>query len=121
MTKLMSIAKSAIQPIDLVKYSGASGDFNEVHTVRDSAMEQGHPDVLVHGMFLMGWAGHAIEIWFPDQELQHFEVRFQAVTYPGTELVIHGEMVSAQSGYLVIQNNAGEIKLTGKFDLKETG
>lgn len=119
MKQLMQIIKPAIRPIDLVKYSGASGDFNEVHTVLAKALEKGHPDLLVHGMFLMGWGSRAIEVWFPDRTLLHFKVRFQAPTYVGTHLIILGELVAENSGELIIKEQNGEIKLKGTFDLKE--
>lgn len=50
---------------DLVRYAGASGDFNVIHWNERVAKEVGLPDVLAHGMLTMGqtlriatdWAG----------------------------------------------------------------
>lgn len=125
MKELPSIIKSPIEHIDLVKYAGASGDFNTIHTVSHIANEKGYPDVIVHGMFLMGWASQAIEEWFPNSRLRRFSVRFMAPTYPGESLTIKGELsgpdteVAIDIGNLKIVNSVGEIKLTGSFELSE--
>lgn len=108
--------KQPINPIDLVKYAGASGDFNEIHTVPSVAREKGLKDPIVHGMFLMGWAGEAISEWFPDRQLSLFKVRFQAVTYPGSELFISGAFDGSR-GEITIKGSDDEIKLTGYFEL----
>lgn len=117
MKELPMIKKEAIKPIDLVKYSGASGDFNEIHTVPSLAQEKGLPDIIAHGMFLMGWAGEAISEWFPDYRLKFFKVRFQALTHPGTELAIVGTAEKGK-GEVIIKNLQGEIKLKGYFEFQ---
>ena len=123
MKELPSIIKSPIEHIDLVKYAGASGDFNTIHTVSHIANEKGYPDVIVHGMFLMGWASQAIEEWFPKRRLRRFSVRFMAPTYPGESLVIKGKLLGPEAqvvidiGSLEIVDSMGEIKLTGSFEL----
>lgn len=118
MTELPAIIKKPIAPIDLVKYSGASGDFNEIHTVPAIAEEKGFDDTIAHGMFVMGWAAAAVEEWFPDRQLQSFGVRFQAVTHPGTVLVINGSMLTDKEGEILIKDQQGQTKLMGTFVLK---
>ncbi|WP_298823826.1 MaoC/PaaZ C-terminal domain-containing protein [uncultured Planococcus sp.] len=120
MTELRTIIKKPIFPIDLVKYSGASGDFNEIHTVPAIAEEKGFADVIVRGMFVMGWAAAAIEEWFPERQLASFNVRFQAVTHPGTVLVITGTMVAENSGEILIKDQQDSTKLMGSFIVKNS-
>ena len=43
---------------DLVRYAGASGDFNPIHWNQDFAQGVGLPNVIAHGMFTMGAARH---------------------------------------------------------------
>jgi len=123
--ELPSIIKSPIEHIDLVKYAGASGDFNPIHTVSHIANEKKYPDVIVHGMFLMGWASQAIEEWFPNRRLRRFGVRFMAPTFPGESLVINGKFFVPDTkavvnlGSLEIVDSKGEIKLTGSFELSK--
>ena len=47
----------------LVRYAGASGDFNSIHYRDDVAAEMGLPGVLAHGMLTMGLAVEAISSW----------------------------------------------------------
>lgn len=117
MNELPVIRKQPLKPIDLVKYSGASGDFNEIHTVPSIAHEKGMKDIIAHGMFLMGWAGEAIAEWFPDRKLSRFKVRFQAVTHPGSELFISGT-ADGDKGEITIKDSVGEVKLTGSFEIQ---
>lgn len=121
MRKLAPIIKKPIAAIDLVKYSGASGDFNEIHTIPTIAQEKGLDDTIVHGMLVMGWAAAAIETWFPERQLKlkSFQVRFQAVTYPGTVFVITGMLLTDNEGEIVIKDQQDETKLTGTFTLED--
>jgi acyl dehydratase len=46
--------------LDLVKYAGASGDFNVIHWNERLARSVGLPDVIAHGMFTMAQAGRYV-------------------------------------------------------------
>ena len=62
---------------DLVRYAGASGDFNPIHWSDRVAMSVGLPGVLAHGMYTMALAGRAVESWLPDgARVDEFAVRF---------------------------------------------
>lgn len=62
---------------DLVRYAGASGDFNPIHWNERFATAVGLPGVIAHGMFTMALAGRAVTGWAgsPDAVLD-FSVRF---------------------------------------------
>ncbi|WP_053387870.1 MaoC/PaaZ C-terminal domain-containing protein [Leucobacter japonicus] len=47
----------------LVRYAGASGDFNPIHYRDDVATSVGLPGVLAHGMLTMGVAGSVATDW----------------------------------------------------------
>lgn len=51
---------------DLVRYAGASGDFNPIHWSDSTASAVGLPDVLAHGMLTMGRAIGAVTDWAGD-------------------------------------------------------
>lgn len=51
---------------DLVRYAGASGDFNVIHWNERSARSVGLPDVIVHGMLTMAVAGRLVTDWAGD-------------------------------------------------------
>jgi acyl dehydratase len=48
---------------DLVRYAGASGDFNPIHWSERTARAVGLPGVIAHGMFTMALAGRAVAGW----------------------------------------------------------
>ncbi|MGG5170910.1 MaoC family dehydratase [Pseudarthrobacter sp. J1738] len=51
---------------DLVKYAGASGDFNPIHWNNDFATAVELPGVIAHGMFTMGAAVQLVTDWIGD-------------------------------------------------------
>ena len=61
----------------LVRYAGASGDFNPIHYRDDVAGSVGLPGVLAHGMLTMGIAGGVVTDWCGGElEVTSFQVRF---------------------------------------------
>ena len=51
---------------DLVRYAGASGDFNPIHWNERFAREVGLPDVIAHGMLTMALATRLVTRWAGD-------------------------------------------------------
>ncbi|WP_165984451.1 MaoC family dehydratase [Streptomyces sp. YIM 98790] len=76
----------------LVRYAGASGDFNPIHWNERFAREVGLPDVIAHGMFTMAEAARVVTDWAGDPgALVEYGVRFtKPVVVPddGTGAVI---------------------------------
>ena len=61
----------------LVRYAGASGDFNPIHYRDDVAQSVGLPGVLAHGMLTMGLAVQPVVDWLGDRgEVADYQVRF---------------------------------------------
>ncbi|QKW08567.1 MaoC family dehydratase [Streptomyces sp. NA04227] len=61
----------------LVRYAGASGDFNPIHWNEKFAREVGLPDVIAHGMFTMAEAARVVTDWIGDPgALVEYGVRF---------------------------------------------
>ena len=64
---------------DLVRYAGASGDFNVIHWNERIAKSVGLPDVIAHGMLTMALAGRFLTEWAGDPgAVTEFGVRFSA-------------------------------------------
>lgn len=61
---------------DLVRYAGASGDFNPIHYRDDVAASVGLPGVLAHGMLTMGLAVQPVVDRFGIGSLREYQVRF---------------------------------------------
>jgi acyl dehydratase len=81
---------------DLVRYAGASGDFNPIHWNERVATEVGLPGVIAHGMFTMALAGRVVTGWTGDPgALEEYQVRFgRPVLVPdddaGAEVTVRG-------------------------------
>jgi acyl dehydratase len=72
---------------DLIRYAGASGDFNEIHWNERIAVQVGLPDVIAHGMFTMAQAIRVVTDWIGDPgALVEYGVRFtKPVVVPDDE------------------------------------
>ena len=83
---------------DLVRYAGASGDFNPIHWNERIANEVGLPDVIAHGMYTMALAGRAVTDWTGEPTaLVEYNVRFgRPVVVPdddrGAEVTVAGKV-----------------------------
>ena len=61
----------------LVRYAGASGDFNPIHYRDEIAQSVGLPGVLAHGMLTMGVAVQLVADWVGDSgRITDYGVRF---------------------------------------------
>ncbi|MDI6741495.1 MAG: MaoC/PaaZ C-terminal domain-containing protein [Smithella sp.] len=66
----------------LVRYAGASGDFNPLHHDQTFAKMIGMKNIIAHGLLIMGIAGEAIISWIGTKNLRKFGVRFLSMTEP---------------------------------------
>ncbi len=112
----------AVTRADLVRYAGASGDFNPIHWSDRVATSVGLPGVIAHGMFTMALAGRALTDWAGGAErIAEFGVRFaKPVVVPdddtGVEVTVSGELgETAEDGTapVTITCTAGGDKVLG--------
>jgi len=70
-----------LKRVDLVKYAGASGDFNIIHWNERVATQVGLPNVIAHGMLTMAQAGRFVTEWAGGDPgaVVEFGVRFSAM------------------------------------------
>ena len=96
-----------LQRVDFVRYAGASGDFNPIHTDEGYARATGAPTVFAMGMLPAGYLGHAVSDWFGGpQNLKRFKVRFTTRVWPDDELVCSGTVVGVEEGVIKVQLEA---------------
>ena len=76
-----------VRRVDLVRYAGASGDFNRIHWNEAFATSVGLPDVIAHGMFTMATAARLVTDWCGDPgAVVGYGVRFtKPVVVPNDE------------------------------------
>jgi acyl dehydratase len=107
---------------DLVKYAGASGDFNPMHHDEVKAQASGQPSVFGHGMFSMGLLGSAVTDYVGVGNLTRYQVRFARQTWPDetltTKIVVSAKRVEGGQNLVDLDvrliNGEGEEKLVGQ-------
>lgn len=100
----------------LVRYAGASGDFNPIHYRDDIAQSVGLPGVLAHGMLTMGVSIAPVLSWIGDPaKVVDYGVRFtKPVLVPATGAA---ELrVSAKIGQIDQENSKVRIDITTEFE-----
>jgi acyl dehydratase len=80
------VLRHTLERTDLVRYAGASGDYNPMHHDEVKAQAAGQPSVFGHGMFSMGLLGTALTDFLGVGHLTHYQVRFSRQTWPGEQL-----------------------------------
>ena len=109
----------------LVRYAGASGDFNPIHYRDDVAARVGLPGVLAHGMLTMGLAVETIVEWLGDSgRILDYGVRFTrpVVVYPesGADVTVTAKVGAVDDDALRIDLTvaSGETTVLGKAQVR---
>ena len=107
---------------DLVRYAGASGDFNPMHHDEVAAQASGQPSVFGHGMFSMGLLGSALTDYVCVGNLTRYQVRFARQTWPdevlSSKIVVTGKREEGNQKLIdlavTLSNGDGEDKVVGE-------
>ena len=83
---------------DLVRYAGASGDFNPLHHDAAYAEAAGLPGIMAHGMLSAGLLGSFVTRWFGPGSVRRFKVRFREKVFVGDTLTAEGRVVERLEG-----------------------
>lgn len=99
----------------LVRYAGASGDFNPIHYRDDVAKSVGLPGVIAHGMLTMGVSVQVAVDWVGDAgKVSDYSTRFTKMVdvdaKEGAVLVVTGKIAEIDT-----ENNEVRIDLTTMF------
>lgn len=94
----------------LVRYAGASGDFNPIHYRDDVAASVGLPGVLAHGMLTMGFAVQPVVDWLDARGwVSDYQVRF---TRPVVVDPVDGATVTVVAKVGAVDETGARIDLT---------
>lgn len=115
-----------ITQVQLIKYAGAAGDFNPIHTVPSYAIEAGLDGTIAHGMLIMGMLGKLVSDWSGIKDVVKYGVSFKSKTVPGDVLVAKGEIkkITPTDDYnlvdckVFIEDTNGDVKVEGKITIK---
>jgi acyl dehydratase len=76
----------------IVKYAGASGDFNPIHHDELYAIRAGNDRVFAMGMMTAGFLSHMVTDWVGDGNLRKYKVRFATRIWPGDTVTCKGKI-----------------------------
>jgi len=118
------LVKNPIEKIHLVKYAGASGDFNPFHTDPDIGKAIGLGQI-AQGMLIMRFVGQTITDGVSLKYLKKLSVRFSCVTKLGDIVSITGKVCEKTVGSgstkiqydLLAKNQNNELLLNGYFEI----
>jgi len=108
---------------DLVRYAGASGDFNPLHHDEEFARAAGNPTVFGHGMLTEGLLARCITDFVGVENLRRYRVRFATRVWPGDTITCRGTVTRAYEadgerridGEVAAVTQKGETAVTGTF------
>jgi acyl dehydratase len=89
-----------LPPVDrmrLIKYAGASGDFNPIHLVDEAAEEAGLPGIIAHGMLTVATMGLLFSPYLEHGYVKNFSSRFSGMVFAGDELRVGGWTSGAET------------------------
>ena len=115
-----------ISRTDLALYAGASGDHNPLHIDTDYANQIGLPDVIAHGMLIMGYLGRVLTNSTNQNQILEYNVQFSSITNIGDKLTcsaIVKKFYTHGSGKnlkleLSVKNQCDDLKLKGHSLIK---
>ncbi|MBN2569315.1 MAG: MaoC family dehydratase N-terminal domain-containing protein [Deltaproteobacteria bacterium] len=118
------LVKDPVDKVQLVRYAGASGDFNPLHTDPEIGKAAGIGGQIAHGMLIMGFVGQAITDWVPKKYLKKFSVRFAGMTRPGDIVTVTGSVREKKEDGdmkvvlcdVVAKNQKDEVLISGFFE-----
>lgn len=90
--ELESRTLSPVTRLQLIKYAGASGDYNPIHTVDEAAEEAGLDGIIAHGMLTAATMNLPFSPYLEHGYARELEVRFSRMVYVGDEITISGHV-----------------------------
>lgn len=76
----------------IVRYAGASGDFNPIHHDELYAIRAGNDRLFAMGMMTAGFLSHMITDWVGDGKLRRYKIRFGRQVWPGDTVTCKGKI-----------------------------
>ncbi|WP_406944805.1 MaoC/PaaZ C-terminal domain-containing protein [Halobacillus sp. SY10] len=90
--KLKAVTLPPVTRLDLIKYAGASGDYNPIHTIDEEAEKAGLPGVIAHGMWTMGNLAKLFTPFYEEGFIQNYSIRFRGMVFLEDIITLHAEV-----------------------------
>ncbi len=114
--------------LQLIKYAGASGDYNPIHTVDSAAEEAGLSGVIAHGMLTAATIGSLFSPYLERGYVREIKVRFSGMVYVGDEITVGGHVSGREDaeegcvyGFEVYASNGESVVASGTVSFQVFG
>ncbi|NRD79340.1 dehydratase [Bacillus sp. BRMEA1] len=97
---LKDVMLEPVSRIALIKYAGASGDFNPIHTIDDEAAKAGLPGIIAHGMWTMGNLAKLFTEYYEEGFIQDYSIRFRNMVFLNDVITLKGILKEKQGNIL---------------------
>jgi acyl dehydratase len=120
---LPEVVVESLSRTDLVRYAGASGDFNPIHHDEGFARAAGNPTVFGHGMLTAGFLARCLTDALGVESLRRYKVRFANRVWPGDTITCGGRVTRTYEeagerrvdGEVEARTQRGEVAVSGTF------
>jgi len=97
---LADIQLEPVSRMDLIKYSGASWDFNPIHTIDDEAKKAGLPGIIAHGMWTMGNLAKLFTSYYEEGFVKDYSIRFKGMVFLHDVISLKAKLLEKQENQL---------------------
>lgn len=119
---LPSVELAPVSRLDLIKYAGASGDFNPIHTIDKAAEKAGLPGIIAHGMWTMGNLSKLFTPYVEEGFVKKYSVRFSGMVFLNDVVTLKAELVGKNDHILdfrvAAENQKGKKVVKGKVQFQ---
>ncbi|WP_102028448.1 MaoC/PaaZ C-terminal domain-containing protein [Salirhabdus sp. Marseille-P4669] len=119
---LKEVTLNPVSRLDLIKYAGASGDFNPIHTIDEEALKSGLPGVIAHGMWTMGNLAKLFTPYYNEGFLEDYQIRFSNMVFLEDILTLKASIKEKNETDMLFQiyviNQHGENVLRGSVKFR---
>ena len=121
--RIPTLVTAPIERIQLVKYAGASGDFNPIHHDQTFAEASGNPTVFAMGMLNASILSRVVTRFAGRPAVRRYKVRFATRAWPGDDVICTGRVSrkfeeageKRVEGEVTAVNQKGETLISGSF------
>lgn len=103
---LATIELEPVSRLALIKYAGASGDFNPIHTIDSDAERAGLPGIIAHGMWTMGNLAKLFTPYLGDGFIRNYSIRFKGMVFLGDVISLKAALKEKEDGKLTFEVEA---------------
>ncbi len=124
--EITPLVKEPVTRTQIVRYAGASRDFNPMHHDEPLAQSAGMNGVFAHGMMSMAFLGQMVKDWCGHERMRKIKVRFRDLVRPGDVVTCKGKITKKYTedgkNYIVadiVAENQNNVTVTSGFAVIE--